>query len=274
MSLLFDRKATVTIGKEGEEGLIIKDLTIIFKIEKTTESNPNKAQVTIYNLNPVSRAKLEKPNLVLMLKVGYGKLEEREDMIFYGNVSKAISKRQDVDYITTMECGDGEKAFRETKIEKSYKEEVTLKQVVKDVIDSFGLSRGKQEEIPDQKFQNGLSLSGLSRDILDKLVKKAGLEWNIQDGELQIISSNKSTGEEAVVLTSKTGLIGSVNKTDDGVEFTSLLQAKLKPGRAVQLEIIEKQKPIMKNYRVNKVIHTGNSITGPWYSQCEAIEIG
>jgi hypothetical protein len=125
-----------------------------------------------------------------------------------------------------------------------------------------------------KSFGTGLVLSGGSKDILDSLTKTVGLEWSIQDGELQFLEGGKGTLETAFDVSPGTGLVGSPGKVKSstptgpqgGIEFSMLLQPKLRPGRLVKISSVG----VSGVYRATKISHEGDNQTGTWLTKCEA----
>ena len=272
MGKLFDRKIAVSFGVKGSEGKKITDLRIIFEIEKTSESNPNTIKIQIFNLNKDSWAVLEntKSDLSIILELGYK--DEPMEILFKGDITKASHTRQGADIVTTIEAGDGTKGLMNATLDKSYKAGTDEKNVIKDLVntikESGSIVVGNLSKLKTNISQNGLSISGMSKDLLDKLVKKQDLEWNIQDNVLQILEPKGNTGEEAIKLTPQTGLIGTPVKREDGIEFTALIQTtKMKPGRLIHIE----SRDITGNYRVRTVSYKGDTHGNEWYTICEAI---
>lgn len=263
--LLFDRRAIITFGPKGQEGKKIEGLRVKFEIEKTIQKFVNKATITVYNLSRDSRALCERKNLILILSVGYGEMIED---IFTGDISRPVSRMEGSDWVTTFEVGDGEKAYKEAKVDVTFKEGTSLKDLFLDVAKSFGHQIKDSADLPPDKLLNGFVASGNSRTVMDDLTRKSGLEWSIQDGGLQITKRGKSTSEEAVLLNSGTGLIGSPIKKDDSYEFTSLLQPKIKPGRKIVVESLD----INGTFIGEKVVHKGDTHDKDWFSVIEAKE--
>ena len=54
---------------------------------------------------------------------------------------------------------------------------------------------------------------GAARKALDKVVAGTGLEWSIQNGELQIVNRNGVTKRSGYVLAKDSGLIGFPERT-------------------------------------------------------------
>ena len=55
MPELFDRQVSLQL-----DTVVADQLRVVFKIEKDTKPEPNKAEISVYNLNDESRAKVEK----------------------------------------------------------------------------------------------------------------------------------------------------------------------------------------------------------------------
>jgi hypothetical protein len=266
MSVLFDRRAVVTFGVRGQPGKRLEGLRVKFSIEKSDESYPNKASISIYNLNPSSRAEVEKKGLALVLSVGYGL--ELED-IFNGDIARPITVLEGPDYVTTFEVGDGEKAFQSSRVDVTYKEGTSMKDIFQGLATSLGQTIKDFSQIGPEKILNGLSLSGLSRSHLDELTAKSGLEWSIQDNALQVIKKGGSTNEQAVLLSPESGLIGIPKKKAEGIEFSSLLMPSIRPGRKVMLQ----SKFISGVFRCEKVTHKGDTHENDWFTTVEAVPL-
>lgn len=266
MTILFDRKAVVTFGVRGQVGKRFEGLRVKFEIEKTDEAYPNKASISVYNLNPSSRAEVEKKGLALVLSVGYGL--ELED-IFNGDIARPITSLEGSDYITTFEVGDGEAAYQSSRVDVTFKEGTAMKDIFQGLATSLGQTIKDFSQVGPEKILNGLTLSGLSRTHLDELTEKNGLEWSIQDNALQIIKKGGSTNEEAVFLSSETGLVGIPKKKAEGIEFTSLLMPKIRPGRKVFIQ----SKFISGLFRCGKVTHSGDNYDSKWLTTVEAVPV-
>jgi hypothetical protein len=260
---LFERTVSFQFGVAGQYGKRFTDLRVVFDIERTSTSEPNKCKMAIYNLTKDSRALAEKEKMQVILQAGYG---GRNETIFQGDVGRAMSRREGADIITEFEAGDGEAAYNDSTVNKSFAPGVNFQTALNFVSQSFGLPVKVQQGVQNETFANGLTLSGSSKDKLDELTSKQGLIWSIQDGAIQILKPGEGTGEEAVLLSSSTGLIGSPKKKDNGIEVTSLLNPKIKPDRPVLL-----QSNFVRGVLVpQRVKHRGDSFTGDWFTIIEA----
>lgn len=300
MSKLFGRYAALKIGFPGKhgklieslshdkEGRIVQGLHITFRIEKTSEPSPNKSQIDIYNLNPDTISLLKKQGAKMVLEAGYGGILSAEkptsEIIFVGDVVKSKTTKRGPDYITTIENGDGLAAYQTSNFEGSFAPGASIPGIIDLVIGSFGLGKGEVSGV-DGQVLNGATFSGSSRDVMNDLAGKTNTEWSIQNGLVQMVPINRYTNLPVIVLQSignphdptNTGLIGSPTlsgfnnskeKKFAGIEFTSLLQPGIVPGRRVQISSKFVPKGI---YVVKKVTHNGDTRSGPWYSECEAV---
>lgn len=235
-----------------------------FNIVKTTSGNPNKGKVSAYNLSEDSRSYIEKSTGLMRFAAGY---QNNLSLLFIGNIKKVTHTRSGPDIITTLECGDGEKQITESTIELSLGPGAKVNQIITAAQNALGVSVGVIKGLPDTSFQNGFSFSGTVSELLDKMSKKAGLVWSIQNNALQIFPENENTGETAVLLNDETGLIGVPNKTDKGFTCRSLLNPELIPGRLVQIE--SKLLAIKGTFRVEKADHVGDTQEGDWITDVE-----
>lgn len=254
-------------------------LRINFKIEKTSESAPNNAQVNIYNLSADSRALLEAKGSRLAVSIGYLGLNPNGiagtgvassssvSLVLVGTIKKVTHELSAPDIITKIEVADGGNAYRNAKLEKGYPRNAKLETVINDLANQFGLPVSNKTGIPQKTYSSGFAVTGYVRDQLDMLAKTHGFSWSIQDETVQFTPLNQGTSENVVLLSPKSGLIGSPSKTDKGIEFQSLLQPSLRPGRRVSIE----SKFLNGTFVVKKVTHQGDSHEGDFLSRCEAV---
>ena len=272
MGQLWQRKVNAIFGIKGEDGNKVSGLRVTFDIEKTPESTANTAKISIYNLNENNRDLLKnKEALFIILEVGYG---DDIDQLWVGDIKRSSTGRQGPDFVTSIESEDGGQAIREARIDKSYAPGVNIKTIIGDVANTLkeagGVAVGTLSRVSDEISQNGFTASGISKVILDDLAEKQGLEWSIQDNEVQFLDPDQDTGEEVVLLTPETGLIGSPISREKGIEFKALIQTtKIRPGRPVKIQ----SRQFDGLYRVNKAKYQGDTHDKTWYITGEATEI-
>ncbi len=278
MAQLWNRKAVVTMGPKGGQGVRIEGLRVSFDITKTNKKSANNAKIMIYNLNESNKSILKtKEDLSLTLEIGYG--INNIDLLFTGDIVRSSTQRSGPDFISTIEVDDGDQALTTATIDKSYVAGTNMKTVVNDALQSMKdagqVIIGSVNSIKDDIAQNGFSASGLAANVIDQITKKQGLEFSVQDNETQILGEDEDTGEEAIVLTPSTGLIGSpriglIGKEAakiDGIEFKALIQTtRFKPGRVAQI----KSREVDGFFKILKSKFTGDTHAPAWFVACEA----
>jgi hypothetical protein len=75
-----------------------------------------------------------------------------------------------------------------------------------------------------------------ARDHLKKLADTYGFTWSVQDGNLVFISQGAYLPNQAVVITSKTGMIGTPQQTTEGIDVKALLNPNIKVHGRIQLD--------------------------------------
>lgn len=267
MPTMFGRQAAITVHDRKITGLRMQ-----FKVDKTSKPDPNTLDLTIYNLSADTRARLaatKRPQVIV--EAGYQQTEQ----LFKGDARTVYSVRQGPDWLTKVQCGDGERAYQFGRTDESFAPGTKTDAVVKRLVSDMGVGVGNAlKKLKDGDFSgamstfvNGFTVSGNSADQFDRIMKSSGLDWSIQDGELQVLKPGTATDESAVLLTPDTGLVGSPEVGEDGVvKFTSLLQPGMRPGRKVQL----KAAAMNGLFVLQRVTHQGDTHGLEWYTICEA----
>ena len=245
MTILFKRYVSLVVGKPGFFGDEIKDLRIEFEIEKTTESNANKGKIIVYNLSPYLQSAWKDEGQEYELSAGYYGLEDIPliGVLSSGDITDITTVRNGPDFITTLKVQEGAAALDKT-LDKSFNEGVSVKTIVDSKAKGLDVAKGAIKGLKDIVFNSGYSASGKIKDRLDELLGKQGLEWSIQNGELQILPEGEATNEFAVNLTSETGLLKAFmekSKVNGGkqlvdlLKFEALLNPEIKIGRTIQV---------------------------------------
>lgn len=280
-----NRIVRVKIGKAGEEGSEFTGLKTSFRIQKAESSDPNSCDLTIYNLNPDSRSRINIEKAVVFVYAGYVD-DTGDELIFTGDVNNMSTTLQRPNVVTKITAKDGETKLSETKLTVSFKEGVSVAQVIQKAFDKLNLplkSSAILAPLKKIKFNNGSAFMGTAKKLLDVVFAGVGMSWSIQNGEIKFYNSDETDNSFAVELTTKTGLIGSPerikikkSKRDsspevDGWRFKSLLIPKIEPGGVVV--VTSKEIPIRSQFKALNVEHNGDSLEGEFVTTIEAIQI-
>lgn len=262
--------------------LTIDSLRVQFKIKKTSKKEPNSCSLTIYNLSADSRSKISK-GVKLIVEAGY---TDTLAQIFSGDALTVDHVHDGPNWITTIQCNDGERAYRFATVSASFKAGNSFADVFEKVANCTGLDvsdavKYVRSNVSDQFTKGYVAFGGAFKE-LDRLLKGRDLDYSIQDGKLQLLAAGKATNESAIVLNSNSGLIGSpAHGTGEAttakaqaekasiVKAKSLLQAGMKPGRRLRIESLN----ITGDFVSRTVEHTGDTAGGEWYSEAEALPI-
>lgn len=263
--------------------LLITGLRVAFSVSKSTSEEPNTCRVSVYNLSEDTRARLSRMRGVpVRLEAGYA---SNLGLLFQGDTRRTATGIQHAktgpDWVTTLECGDGETAYRYARFSGSYARGTSVTKVAEDMAKSLGIGLGNLEETLKaggfrqglQSFPAGFAARGRAAEELNGLMRTLGLEASIQDGKLQVLKPGETLKGQAVLLTPETGLRGSpAYNSAEGKEkdepptlkVSSLLQPAIRPG--VQLRV--EARSVRGNFKVKAVTHAGDTHGGDWASEC------
>jgi hypothetical protein len=273
---LFEREVAVTV-----DTLRVTGLRVQFKITKTSKPEPNTLDLVITNLSAETRAAMQTKDAVVTVTAGHVGTSR---VLFIGNARRIAHVQTGADWETRVQCGDGEVAQRDARVNVSLAPGTTLGQAVGHVAGALGVPLGNAAEKLKAgdfggafgAFANGVALHGRAVTQLDRLLATAGYTWSIQDGALQLLKADEVTTDEAVLLrgakdgSDSTGLVGSPEFGEMGaLKARSILQPDLRPGRRVQLEAAS----VSGLFRVEKVTHAGDTAGPDWFSDVELLRL-
>lgn len=283
---LFDRQVRVRIGKPGSiSALDIRELRVKFTAKKTNDSSSNTCQVEIYNLSPDNRSRIKELSNIFILEAGYK--TEGVSQVFIGDIVQLEHRYEAPNWISSIQFNDGENALKNSKTAISFKGGVPVKNVMLQIADSFGISKKIVDEssIENVQFANGYSDIGSSKQLLDNVAGKIGVEWSIQDGKLIIRKKGSADSNKAAVLSPDTGLIGSPVRVDkkqpkDAAttpdnrprwEFTSLMFPGILPGNRIEVSGVRDFSNGV--FKVEQITHSGDTHGTEWNSKIQAVAI-
>jgi hypothetical protein len=285
---LFKRACKVTVYQTAPVGFVgansqffeqqpnaieITGLRVQFKVDKSLDSTPNSATVTITNAATHTRATLQTKPLVVDLQAGH---DDTLRHVFTGDLRDGRSVLDGVDWSTILQLGDGERAYRAARTSRSYKAGTTVATALKDAADAMGLQLPSDVVASSDlqaQFATGRSLHGPARDELTRLLAPFGYHWSVQDGRLQILKDQDPTNGAALTLDQSSGMIGAPvfgspekNGAPAQLHVKALLYPELTPGCLVDVSSSQ----IEGVFRVTKVTHAGDTHGDDWTTDIEA----
>ena len=263
---------------EGANGPGEIGLRVSLRVDKTNQKEPNKGELTIYNLAPATRAALQVKGWRALVEAGYKGTGLATAAVL--DIRTVDHVRDKADWKTELKGGDGERAFAFAWASKSFAKGTTVGEVLRYCASSLGLSMGNadaQAAKLSQALYGSWTVHGTASAELDRICKAVGLMASVQDGVIQVLAPTESVAQSVPLLTPDTGLIGSPEmgspaeaKKQASLKFKSLFLPQLRPGGRVRI----KSARYDGIFRLLKVQHSLDTHGDDWYSDCESIADG
>jgi hypothetical protein len=263
----YGRRYRLEVGN-GTQSIVIDNLAISFNIEKTISEEPNTSKIEIYNLNADNRNQIAN-KIFNQVKLFAGYDDPR--LIFAGQITQAYTIRDDLDFITHIESGDGQADYSRGRVYTTLKAGVKDSDVVNICVKAMGSSKQGVIDLPrDKALPRCKVLSGDIKEYLKHVAKNNDANWHILDGNLNILPKNKVlNNSEGFILSEQTGLIGSPEKTDDGLKITCLLNPVLNIGGLIRVKSILSEYD--GDYKITQLTHNGDFLNDTWQTELIAI---
>lgn len=277
MTTYFNKRVRVVVGVAGQEGVELTGLRVAFKVRKQDLSSPNTAEVSVWGLDQETRELTRIPNTLVQIFAGYGDLAP---LIFLGAVTRSETQRDGVEVVTKLESGKPTPAV--SPLGKTFSGQQVLKDMLGEAaggLQAIGLDLDK---VPDTPINapRGVTLSGDPYKVLNRLTRANNLDWTIEDGIVRVLPRGQGTSQTAVLLTPRTGLVGSPRPVQmqaggqaarAAVEIKSLLNGELNIRRVVSLAEVDE---MAGWYLIRSVSHDGDTHgTSPMTTTLEATPI-
>ncbi len=243
----FLRKSRVTFSGSG--GFIVNpsnrvekhELRVAFYVSKSVSGSANTFQIDIWNLNANHRNSIGKELDEVQLECGYIPPEGGGNLgiIAKGFIRDVQHERRGPDIITTVLCGDGDKAHRKATISKTYPAGTPVKDVVEGLYEQMkehGVDQGEWL-FPDdiRTMKRPYSMCGGCVREMNLLGRGNRFYWSIQNGVMEVIPTDGHLPGQ-VLISAQTGMIGTPTITDNGVKVKCLLNPEIRPNRTVVVQ--------------------------------------
>jgi hypothetical protein len=276
VSLLFDRRATVTV-----DTIRFTALDFSFRIEKSLKPEPNTCELEIFNLSEehASRLELLAPKtgkraiqgIPCKIEAGY---KDSVSQLWLGDLRTVETVVDGPDTVTRLSSGDGEKAWQNARLHVSYGPKTPIETALRAVARALGVGEGNLGKVVSKLkiagsaiFPMGAVISGSASRELVEIARSADLEVSIQDGALQFLDRGRALAGQAIRLAPETGMIGSPTVDNEGVlTVESLIIPDLKPGALIVVE----GKRVKGNFRATKCTWSGDTAGADWTITTEA----
>jgi hypothetical protein len=167
------------------------------------------------------------------------------------------------DLVTDIEAGDGERGAKQW-ARKWFPKGTTVGKVFEYLANTAGYGKGNLDRVvsinderglPD-RLENGIHVRGYALDELAELSNSRGIEFSVQDGEVQILKyGNAKEGVPITLISAKTGLIGYPSVDNDGImTLNHRLLPNVFPGSMVKVQ----SEFVKGDYRVLRALYSGS----------------
>lgn len=233
----FLRQCTLLVSDKNGDGLDLSQLRIKFVIKRSDTQTPNMAEIFIYNLEEQTAKRIKNEFSKVVLQAGY---KDNFGVVFQGNIKQVFEGRENAtDTFLFIVAGDGDLSYNfaivNTTIAAGAGNVEQVNAAVKAMTATGGTTAGNLGDFPTAKLPRGKVMYGMARDYLRTTAETTDKTWSIQDGKVQFVPVTSYLPGEAVVLSSKTGMVGTPVQTNEGINVKCLLNPKLKVGGRVQL---------------------------------------
>jgi len=256
-------------------------------VHKSIQKEPNKSEITIYNLNSDSRSYISQDSMTLEIFAGY-EPADLNGLLLRAEIDIITNTREGTEWKTKIIARDGAKTTRNAKIEKTFAAGTSNKsimQALEKILTSAPVVKVSKREkkkpvkktqvVPlkkgninysavSGKLAKARTLKGLAIDYYAEFCRSFGLRFQINDGTLHVVGSNFSILDDVIQLDSDSGLIGVPEKTETGWKFKSLLRFDIEPGQKIRV----KSDALTADILMTDVSHNAKT-QGDWLTEIE-----
>lgn len=259
---LFDRSYRLQV-----EDLLITQLHVTFEVKRSLSAKvANSAEVSVFNLSGEHRKKLQAlQNVFVSLEAGF---DGHNSLIFRGDLREAWSHREGVNWITEVSSASAIVKRKKARVNTAFPAGTSVSAVIEHCAEALQVGMGNTDKqalraklwnVSPPTFVTGYVASGDAVSQLDRVCRSCGLEWSIQDNQLQLLERGKALQEDGIILAPDSGLLESPELGKGGVvRCKTLMIPGLYPGRRVEL----RTRHVQGVYRIETTHHRGGFDAG------------
>jgi len=233
---LFLRKWDVTVAN-ASAGLDLSQLHIIFSIRQSDVETPNNCVVRIYNLSEQTSSKLiAKEYDRVVISAGYE--SGPYGVIFDGTIKQTRRGRENaIDTYLDILGADADEAYNYGFVSQTVAAGRTPKDQIDTITKAMGVEQGyvPLALVGEPGLTRGKVIYGLGKDQLRNIALSKNARWSLQNGKMILIPNKGYIPAQAIIINSKTGMIGIPEQTQGGIRVRSLLNPKLTIGQSIKI---------------------------------------
>ncbi len=232
------RQAQILIGDPAGNAIDVSDLRCTFHVAaEIVTVTPMTCDLFIYNVAPETLRRIDKEFTRVVIYAGYkGNFGRIFDGLIYW---RRYGKSSPVDTYVHVQAADTPTAINYQMVSTTLAAGYTQQDVHNTLVDAMRANGVKGSEAPNYdptQAGRGKVLFGLVRDHWRTHGKTNNVTVTVRAGVVSALPTMAYKPGEAVVLTSRTGLIGYPRRTVNGVEAQCLLNPAIEVGRRVKID--------------------------------------
>ena len=262
---------TVQVDENAKEYVdITMSLTISFNIKRSVNSTANTASITVLNLSETTRRKVFLDNYKFMyykgieLRAGYGNDIENMPLIFKGNIQSAFSKRNGVDYETSVDALDGGFAYANAITNRQFAKGTTDRQALNALISDLPHIQAGHIGNFNSILPRGNSVSGSTFDYFGSFSDE---NYFIDLEKMNCLLDNEGFEGNIKVIDASCGLLGSPLREEAFLTFEMIFEPRLQIGQFVEIKSLT-ETIYDGTYKVIGIEHSG-TISDAQSGQCK-----
>lgn len=231
------RTCTLIVATRSGAGLDLSELRIKFSIKRSDTVTPNTADIRVYNLDEKTALQIRKEFTRVILQAGY---QSNSGIIFQGNIKQVIIGRESAtDTFIDIVAGDGDRAYNfaivNTTLAAGSKQADQIS-AASNAMAAKGTSLGNVGDLPTNQLPRAKVMYGNARKYLSDAADTSSKIWSIQDEKITFVGKKTYLPGQAVLMTSKTGMIGTPQQTNEGVNVKCLLNPSIKISGRIKID--------------------------------------
>jgi hypothetical protein len=245
------RNISLIVYNNALKGIDLSALRIKFSVKRSDTQTPNFAEIRVYNVAQDTAMQIfsafspgtidAQTGLVtnkgrVILQAGYG---GNQGIIFNGNIKQIILGRESAtDTFIDIMAGDGDRAYNFAIVNTTIRTPKMIDQLnaAAAPMAPFGTTIGDTGTLPTTQLPRGKVMYGQSKNYMRNIAKSTGQAWSIQNEKLTFIPLKSYLPGTALEINAKTGMIGTPQQTNEGVNLKCLLNPMINVGTAVKLD--------------------------------------
>lgn len=315
---LFGRSATLIVSSEAPikdvssgpvtnptNGVNLSELRFTFNIINGDTESPNVGIIRVYNLKKDTRQKIINEYDTVSLQAGY---QGNTAIIFRGTIKQFVSGNENnVTSFLEIRAADGDPNYnfglfglagQGVTMSAGWTKNTQLSHILTALglpADVNAADAVKASGGVNLAQVRGKTMFGLARAQASNLAASANARFSIQNGVVTYVPLTGYLPGQAVKINSLTGMVGTPDTTDNGIQVTCLLNPLIKIGCQVQINNADITQTIIKErvglnqfnevapfiadatedgvYRVLVAEHSGDTRGQEWYTKITALSL-